>query len=178
MATYSTTNQESVILFQFKDSAFNNTTFNKTLATVGANEMYELMAMSVIANDGLINQFVLYGDYESVVDFPPDFGGNSGQGINGFVDQYGVGNIATGIIDGELPNMGATGGLVTGFDYVETSDTTLGDQHRYFVRSTGKTVKFYQGSTIKLRYALSAFTPSSQEFLDTNVWLKKTVFAG
>ena len=174
MATYSTTNQESIILFQYKDSAFNSTTFNKTLATVGANEMYELMAMSVIAQDGNITQFVLYGDYDSVVDNP----GNSGQGINGFVDQYGVGSIPVGAIDGELPNMGATGGLVTDFDYIEESSTTLSDQHRYFVRSTGKTVKFYQGSTIKLRFALNAFTPASEEFLDTNIWLKKTVFAG
>ena len=176
MATYSTTNQESIQLFQFKDSSHSLSTFNHTLVTVGANEMYELMAMSVIAQDGNISEFNIYGDYEPVVDYPVDFGGNSGQGVNGFVDNYGIGSIPTGIIDNELPSVG--GSLVADFGYKESPDTSISDQHRYWVRTTGNTVKFYQGSTVKIRYKLSNFTPSSQEFLDTNVWLKKTVFAG
>ena len=43
MATYSSVNQETIELFQYKEVVEASTTYNKTLvSSVAANEMYEL----------------------------------------------------------------------------------------------------------------------------------------
>ena len=177
MATYSTTNQESIQLFQFKDSSNSGADFNHTLVTVGANEMYELMAASFIAQDGTVTAITLYGDYSSVVDNPVDFGGNSGQGVAGYINSIDI--LSAQIISSELLTIGAdtSGYTVTNL----TSPAVPSDQASQFLKlvDSSKAVKFYQGSSVKLKIkGLSGFTPSSQEFVDTNIWLKKTVFAG
>lgn len=177
MATYSSAPVESIIKFSYKDTAFNSTAFTKTLATVNANEQYELMQLHAVAQDGDVAVFQLYGDYDSLVDNP----GNSGQGLSGY---SWIANFApftntddlTSFNDGE--QIEALVDLST-LDYSISSNNQTPDQLRGFVNNFGpRRLAWREGAVIKLRYILSNFTPANEEFFDVDIWLKKTVFNG
>ena len=165
-----TNNQQRLYRFDIKESAFNATTFNKTIVgIVESDAIYEILAVAVVAQDGLVNNLTLYAEYDDMISNP----GNSGQGIDGFVDVFPIDGFATATIDGELPT---TGGSLADFGYTQTSITTISDQYRTWVRCNdeSKTFKVYPGANLRCRFNLSAFTPSDEEFLDMAIWLRKT----
>lgn len=176
MATYSSAPVESIIKYSYKDSAFSSTNFSKTLATVGANEQYDLLQMHVVAQDGDVTNFLLYGDYTSIVDDP----GNTGQGNNGY--WLAAGHDTTYIsagLTGDTEILLITHDL-SNLDYYETTGQAAPtDQDYLFVNSYGPNLlSWRQGATIKLKYTLDDFTPANEEFVDIDIWLRKTVYAG
>ena len=169
MATYSTSNAESIILFQYKEVVEPSTTFNKTLvSSVAANEMYELYGLSIICNDGDLTYYNIYGDYDSVVD-------NDGTpSVNGFTHALKV--VGTGNISGNLHSFAANS---DGYDIINPTPSPT-DQRRslIWVKDHAKTIKYFQGASIKLRFIIDQFSSSDGDLFDTNIWLKKTVFPG
>tara|TARA_R100000426_G_scaffold87107_1_gene70382 strand:+ start:1067 stop:1573 length:507 start_codon:yes stop_codon:yes gene_type:complete len=168
MATYSSVNQETIELFQYKEVVEPSTTFNKTLvSSVAANEMYELYGLSIICNDGDCTYYNLYGDYDSVVD-------NDGvPSVNGFTHALKV--VGTGNISSSLHSFPAN---IDGYDSIES--VSISDQRRnlVWIKDQAKAIKYLQGSSIKLRFTIDQFSSGDGDLFDTNIWLKRTIFAG
>ncbi len=174
MATYSTAPTESIVKFSIKNSAFNSTTFITTIVTVAANEQYELLQLHAVAQDGLVNSFHLHGDYASLVDEP----GSAGQGISGYSWYADFGGPFTeeGAADAEQPQEPVD---MTVLDYTIDKNTAVSDQFKLLVNNYGpKRLAFREGAIIKLEHNLTGFTPSNEEFVDVDIWFKKTVFNG
>ena len=166
-----TNNVESLLRVDVKESAFSSTTFNKTLhSQIQSDEILELVAMHIICQDGLIDSFIMYADYNAIVNNP----GNSGQGVDGYIDGITPSNLTTVVIDGELPNLG--GGLAA-YSYMETNllHSGLADQRHIFVKAKDMSNlwRAHSGATVKLRFNLSNFTPSNEEFVDMAFWFRK-----
>tara|TARA_R100000773_G_scaffold44356_1_gene45201 strand:+ start:1358 stop:1900 length:543 start_codon:yes stop_codon:yes gene_type:complete len=178
MATYSNAPTESIVRFSNKESAFNSTTYISTLVTVGTNEMYELLQLHAVAQDGNINHYYLHGDYSGIVDEP----GSAAQGISGyswyatFVQADGTTSPFTeeGTADAEHLRYPVNLGDL---DYSIAKNESPVDQFSLFVNNFGpKRLIFRQGAVIKLEFNLTGFTPSNEEFIDSDIWFKKTVF--
>ena len=177
MATYSNAPTESIVRFSNKESAFNSTNYISTLVTVGNNEMYELLQLHAVAQDGTIGYYYLHGDYSGIVDEP----GSAAQGISGYSWYAGFDET-----DGDSTVFTETAALdleqhrlkidLKDLDYIVDSKGT-GDQKALFVNNFGpRRLTFRQGAVIKLEFNLSGFTPSNEEFIDSDIWFKKTVF--
>ena len=168
MATYSSVNQESIELFQYKEVVESSTTFNKTLVnSVAANEMYELYGLSIICNDGDCTYYNLYGDYDSVVD-------NDGiPSTNGFTQSLkvvGISNISS--------NLFSFGVNTDCYNTQEVTSPTDQRRNLIWIKDEAKAIKYLQGSSIKLRFIIDQFSSADGDLFDTNIWLKKTIFAG
>lgn len=169
-----TNNVQTLRRVDIKESAFSGTTFNKTIQSqLASDKMLEVLGMHVIAQDGLINNFLLYTDYDAIVSNP----GNTGQGVDGYVDGMKLTDLVEPSIDAELPNLGVA---VSAYGYMETSllHSGLGDQRHVFVKAKdiNNVYRVLPGGTLKLRFNLSAFTPSNEEFVDIAIWLRETTF--
>ena len=169
MATYSSVNQETIELFQYKEVVEPSTTFNKTLvSSVAANEMYELYGLSIICNDGDCTYYNLYGDYDSVVD---NDGLPSTNGFTHALRLVGVGDIST--------NLHSFSVNQDGYEVINPVPSPA-DQRRalIWIKDEAKAIKYLQGSSIKLRFIIDQFSSADGDLFDTNIWLKKTIFAG
>ena len=169
-----TNNVQTLRRVDIKESAFNSTTFNKTIQSqLATDKMLEVLAMHVIAQDGLINDLLLYTDYNALVSNP----GSNAQGVDGYVDGLALTDITQSSISSELPNLGVG---VAGYGYMESSvlHSGQGDQRHVFVKAKdiNNVYRVLPGGTLKLRFNLSAFTPSNEEFVDIAIWLRETTF--
>ena len=170
-----TNNVQTLRRIDIKESAFSSTTFNKTIQSqLGTDKILELLGMHIICQDGLLDSFLLYADYNAIVSNP----GNSGQGVDGYIDGFAPTNVtAVSVIDSELPNLGFGLG---NFSYAETSllHGGLGDQRHVFIKpkDMNNLWRVLPGGTLKLRFNLSNFTPSSEEFVDIAIWLRETTY--